>query len=85
MRSITLSQLRTPKLWLPWLKAGEAVLLYDRKILIARFVPREILHRAEHRLNTAGQGKALKLIVNLTYCGVIIPPSACRRGSTIPR
>lgn len=39
MRSITLSQLRTPKLWLPWLRAGETVLLCDRKTVIARIVP----------------------------------------------
>jgi hypothetical protein len=56
MRSITLSQLRTPKLWLPWLKAGEAVLLYDRKILIARFVPRESF--IERSIASTPQGKA---------------------------
>jgi antitoxin (DNA-binding transcriptional repressor) of toxin-antitoxin stability system len=41
MRSITLSQLRTPKLWLPWLKAGETILLCDRKTVIARIVPHQ--------------------------------------------
>jgi antitoxin (DNA-binding transcriptional repressor) of toxin-antitoxin stability system len=41
MRSITLSQLRTPKLWLPWLKAGETILLCERKTVIARIVPAE--------------------------------------------
>ena len=39
MRSITLSQLRTPKLWLPWLRAGETILLCERKTVIARIVP----------------------------------------------
>jgi hypothetical protein len=41
MRSITLSQLRTPKLWLPWLRAGETILLCERKTVIGRFVPRQ--------------------------------------------
>jgi hypothetical protein len=41
MRSITLSQLRTPKLWLPWLKAGETIFLCERKRVIAQFVPRQ--------------------------------------------
>jgi antitoxin (DNA-binding transcriptional repressor) of toxin-antitoxin stability system len=41
MRSITLSQLRTPKLWLPWLRAGETILLCERRTVIARIVPHE--------------------------------------------
>jgi antitoxin (DNA-binding transcriptional repressor) of toxin-antitoxin stability system len=43
MRSITLSQLRTPKLWLPWLRAGETILLCERKTVIAWIVPRQSL------------------------------------------
>jgi antitoxin (DNA-binding transcriptional repressor) of toxin-antitoxin stability system len=39
MRSITLSQLRTSKLWLPWLKAGETIELRERKRAIAQIIP----------------------------------------------
>ncbi len=41
MLSITLSQLRSPKLWLPWLKAGETIFLCERNAVIGRFVPRQ--------------------------------------------
>ncbi len=39
MRSITLSQLRNPKVWLPWLKAGETIELRERKRVIAHIIP----------------------------------------------
>jgi antitoxin (DNA-binding transcriptional repressor) of toxin-antitoxin stability system len=41
MRSITISQLRNTRLWLPWIKAGETIDLYFRKELIGRIVPHE--------------------------------------------
>jgi antitoxin (DNA-binding transcriptional repressor) of toxin-antitoxin stability system len=41
MRSITLSQLRNTRLWLPWLKAGETIELRSRKRVIGRIVPDE--------------------------------------------
>jgi antitoxin (DNA-binding transcriptional repressor) of toxin-antitoxin stability system len=53
MRSITLSQLRTPKLWLPWLKAGETILLCERKRVIAQIVPRKSF---VERSNTQARG-----------------------------
>jgi hypothetical protein len=39
MRSITLSQLRDTRLWLPWLKAGETIELRERKTVIAHIIP----------------------------------------------
>jgi hypothetical protein len=37
--SITLSQLRFKKLWLPWIKAGERVELRSRKTVVGYIVP----------------------------------------------
>ena len=39
MHSITLSQLRYARLWLPWLKAGETIELRERKRVIAHIIP----------------------------------------------
>jgi antitoxin (DNA-binding transcriptional repressor) of toxin-antitoxin stability system len=39
MRSITLSQLRNTRLWLPWLKAGETIELRERRRVIAHIIP----------------------------------------------
>jgi antitoxin (DNA-binding transcriptional repressor) of toxin-antitoxin stability system len=41
MRSITLSQLRYTRLWLPWLKAGETIELRERNCVIAHIIPRK--------------------------------------------
>jgi hypothetical protein len=41
MHSITFSQLRHTRLWLPWLKAGETIELRSRKRVIGWIVPDE--------------------------------------------
>jgi hypothetical protein len=56
MRTITLSQLRNTRLWLPWLKAGEKIELRYRKRLIAWIVPDESSIRKSGR-NSSGTAK----------------------------